>query len=144
MKIVIASDHAGFQLKSYLCETLGVDHGMADLGCHSEQPVDYPDYVAAMAKHLQDHPKDFGILICGSGVGMSIAANRYSHIRATLCHSAELAAASRDHNNANVLVLGARLLEFQEAKDIAHTFLSTPFSQDERHIRRLSKLGNNL
>jgi ribose 5-phosphate isomerase B len=140
-KIAIASDHAGVELKSalilYLEES---DIAAEDLGTHSKESVDYPDYANRMAEWLQKNPALKGILICGSGIGISIAANRHKHIRAALCTNAEMAKLSREHNNANVLCLGARFIDVDSAKTCVKAFLYTEF-EGGRHAARVEKLG---
>lgn len=138
-KIVIASDHAGFELKEKIKEILS-DHEIIDLGTNSEASVDYPDYAAKLADHLKSHPQMQGILICGSGIGISIAANRHSHIRAALCHNELTAKLSREHNNANVLVLGARIIPEEDVPQIIESFLNTKFLSG-RHENRVQKLS---
>lgn len=134
--IFIASDHAGASLAHHLCDflkPLGYD-----LKCFiPEQKVDYPDYAALLCKNMKE--EDRGILICGSGIGISIAANRFSHIRAALCSEPLSAKLSREHNDANVLCLGARLIGQDMAESILQTFLNTEF-EGGRHIVRIEKL----
>jgi ribose 5-phosphate isomerase B len=140
-KIVIASDHAGFELKASLKQSLQ-DEGyeVLDLGAHSTESVDYPDFAAALAGAIRDGEAERGILICGTGIGISIAANRHPGIRAALCHDTTGARLSRQHNDANVLVLGARMVGAEVAKDCVATFFSTPF-EGGRHSRRVEMLG---
>lgn len=137
-KVLIASDHAGFSLKKFLTSELTkLGFTVVDLGCDSaENSVDYPDYGQKLGKKLKG---EFGILICGSGVGISIAANRLKHIRAALCHNVKLAKLARSHNDANVLCLGARMLKDKSALTIAKVFLSEKF-EGGRHERRVIKL----
>ena len=137
-KIFIANDHAGFTLKKYILETLP-HFNIIDLGCHSEQPVDYPDFAQILCENIKD-ATSFGILICGSGIGMSIAANRYPNIRAALCHDIEYAKLAREHNNANVIALGARFLNPEDAVNMITCFLLTDFI-GARHINRVNKLS---
>ena len=140
-KIVIASDHAGFELKASLKQSLQ-DEGyeVLDLGAHNTESVDYPDFAAALAGAIRDGEAERGILICGTGIGISIAANRHPGIRAALCHDTTGARLSRQHNDANVLVLGARMVGAEVAKDCVATFFSTPF-EGGRHSRRVEMLG---
>lgn len=139
--IAIASDHSGFvlkhALKNYLRE-LGYEP--LDLGPDSEASVDYPDYAFKVADALKDGKAAKGILICGSGNGISIAANRALHVRCALCHSEETAKLSREHNDANVLAMGARIVDEATAKAMVKAFLSTPFAGG-RHEGRVSKLS---
>ena len=141
-KIVMASDHAACELKSYLKEALGQEgYEIIDLGTNdSSQSVDYPDKAYALAKSIKRKEADCGILLCGSGIGMSIAVNRYSFIRGALVHSEEYARLARQHNDANVLVLGGRFLDKEEAMKITKVFLTTDFEAG-RHERRIAKLG---
>jgi ribose 5-phosphate isomerase B len=138
MNILIASDHAGFELKSSLKQYLQ-DSGyrVEDLGASDDNRVDYPDYAHKLCEKLS--AQDVGILICGSGIGMSIAANRYKHVRAALCFNTEYAKLARMHNDANVLVLGARFTKSPEAIDMVKIFLNTQFEGD-RHQQRVDKL----
>lgn len=138
-KILIASDHAGFLLKKFLIQELTkLGYATLDLGCDSaEKSVDYPDYANKLGKKLQS---EFGILICGSGIGISIAANRFAHIRAALCHNTKSAKLSRAHNDANVLCLGARFVKDKSALAITKAFLTSKF-EGGRHELRVTKLG---
>lgn len=140
--IFIASDHAGLELKSTIAQALGKEGvSVNDLGPYSADSVDYPDYANLLAEAMKKQGEDaMGILICGSGVGISIAANRHSHIRAALCHNTEIAALSRQHNNANVLVLGARMTSEEEALEIVRVFFATEF-EGGRHALRVEKLS---
>lgn len=137
-KIYIASDHAGFELKSKLIELFS-DYDFIDLGPDSNNSVDYPDYAQAVSKAVLGDTASKGILLCGSGIGMSIAANRFNGIRAALCMNPELAALSRKHNNSNILVLAARFISEDEAKKIIQAWLDTDFEGD-RHLKRIEKI----
>jgi len=139
--IAMASDHGGYELKSILKDEL-VKTGwqVLDLGAHGPDSVDYPDYAHAMATALGDGQAERGVLICGTGIGISIAANRYAHIRAALVHDSFTARMSRQHNNANVLVLGGRVIGSEVAKDCLKSFLETEF-EGGRHASRLAKIG---
>lgn len=138
--VVIASDHAGLDLKAELAAYLGdLGYPITDLGPHTPASVDYPDYARAVALALRHHEARFGVLICGSGIGISIAANRYKGIRAALCHDVTSARLARQHNDANVLALGARLLGTAVAQECATVFLSTAF-EGGRHQNRIAKL----
>ncbi len=135
--ITIASDHAGFNLKEQIIEYLeNTDYKTEDMGCFSEESVDYPDYAEKLCKNLKNK---IGILICGSGIGMSIYANRFSNIRAALCLNEEMAILSRQHNNANILVLGARIIEPNIAIKCVDNFLTTNFLGG-KHQTRVDKL----
>ena len=139
--IVIASDHAGFALKQSLVEytnELGLQ--VEDLGTNSEESVDYPDFAARLACYMSKNKDTVGILICGSGIGMSIAANRFSFIRAALVRNTEDAVLCRQHNNANVLILGGRITNKDDARHILNAFLHTEFSGG-RHTARVEKLS---
>ncbi len=139
-KIFLSSDHGGFKLKEivkgYLIKSF-VD--CEDLGCNSLEPVDYPDYAKLLSEKLKNNDKFMGVLFCGTGIGISMAANRFSHIRAALCTSVEMASKSRKHNNANVLVLGGRILDDKLALDIVKEFLHTEFEAG-RHCLRVNKI----
>ena len=140
INIAIASDHVGYQLKSYIIHKLSSSNlKFLDYGCNQESSVDYPDYAYEVVKNLIKSKVQFGILICGTGIGMSIASNRYSDIRAALCHNVDLARLAREHNDANIICLGANLLTSNEAIDILHVFLNSEFTKG-RHIKRLKKL----
>ncbi|ACI98747.1 ribose 5-phosphate isomerase B [Rhodospirillum centenum] len=139
--IAIASDHAGYDLKASLKEMLeGEGRAVLDLGTDGRESVDYPDFADVIAAALKDGRAQRGILICGTGIGISIAANRHRHVRAALCHDITTARLSRQHNDANVLVLGARTTGIEVARDCAATFLATPY-EGGRHARRVAKLG---
>jgi ribose 5-phosphate isomerase B len=139
--IAIAADHGGFDLKTALVPILH-EHGLTvlDLGTTSHEAVDYPDVAATLAAALAEGRVSRGILICGTGIGISIAANRHPGIRAALCHDGLTARLARQHNDANVLALGGRLLGIETAKDCLAAFLTTPF-EGGRHARRVTKLG---
>ena len=139
-KIFLSSDHGGFELKTSVMNFLKEDnYDVEDLGCFSLESVDYPDYANLMAKNIKNNINSFGILFCGTGIGVSIAANRHSHIRAALCTSVEMASKSRKHNDANVLALGGRILNNLIIKDIVFQFLNTDF-EEGRHRLRVNKL----
>lgn len=140
MKVFIASDHAGFALKRAILQHLrskGVE--VEDLGTHSEDSVDYPDFAHALAGRVAEDPEACGILLCATGIGMSIAANRHRGVRAALCHDAYTAEMARRHNNANVLCMGGRVTGEAVAKQMVDIFLATPFDGG-RHHRRVAKL----
>lgn len=139
-KILIAADHGGFDLKEEIKNfTFKNEITWMDLGTNSTDSVDYPEFGYKMAKAIENGDADVGVLICGSGIGISIAANRYSHIRAALCTSPEMAELSRQHNNANVLALGARIISLETAIECVETFLNTVF-EGGRHAKRVEKL----
>ena len=136
MKIVIASDHGGYELKRVLFDKLkGDGYSVDDLGCHSTVSVDYPDFAERVCKKVIEEPQTRGILICGTGIGMSLAANRYTEIRAAVCCDEYSAQMSREHNNANVLCLGARVLGAGLAEKILDTWLVTEFAGGRHQIR---------
>ncbi len=137
MKIYIASDHAGFTLKNRIIAHFSKIN-LVDLGCDSKDNVDYPDYAHKLCLKIKNN-SDRGILICGSGVGMSIAANRHKNIRAALCFDAQLAELARRHNDANILVLGARFIEEVVAFECVNSFITTEFEQG-RHLIRVGKI----
>ena len=142
--IGIACDHAGFELKLPIIEALrGSGYEVLDFGCDNVDSVDYPDYAEKLAGAIEAGNCGFGILLCGSGIGMSIAANRHVGVRAALCCDEAVAELARLHNDANVLVLGARLLNRERACVIVSKFLGTNFSGIERHSRRLAKLNHD-
>ena len=134
--IYIASDHAGFKLKSHL---LNIFPNMADLGTKSDESVDYPDFAHKLTKEVLKNKRNIGILICGTGVGMSIAANRKKGIRAGIVNTAKIARLIRKHNDANVLVLPGRFMTINEAKKSVQAFISTKF-ESGRHKRRINKI----
>ncbi|MCL2674762.1 MAG: ribose 5-phosphate isomerase B [Defluviitaleaceae bacterium] len=138
--VAIANDHGGLALKPEILSYLNDNRfTVLDFGTNDTASVDYPDYAELVTSAVLSGKADAGILICGTGIGMSIAANRRKGIRAALCHNVFSAKSSRDHNNANILVMGARVIGSELALEITKTFLTEPFSQDERHIRRINK-----
>lgn len=140
--IAIAADHAGFELKETLKKTIAtLGYKVLDLGTNNTKSVDYPDFGYKLASEVSSGKVDFGVAICGSGVGISIAANRKPKVRAALCQSVEVAELSRKHNDANVLALGARIVDKKLAKDILTAFLKTEF-EGGRHEARVKKLGS--
>ena len=141
MKIAIASDHAGFWLKGQLLAILETDgHEIIDLGTNSTDPVDYPDYAAKIGGALISNEAERGILICGSGVGASIAANKIPGIRAGLCHDTYSAHQGVEHDDMNLICLGSRVIGLELASEIVRAFLGAEFSAEERHQRRFRKL----
>ncbi|MGN7678480.1 MAG: ribose 5-phosphate isomerase B [Anaplasma sp.] len=139
-KVFFASDHAGVELRLFLGSYLkDIGCGVEDFGCSADDAaVDYPDYVLDVVTHVSD--RSFGVLICGTGIGMSIAANRNKRIRAALCHDALFARLAREHNDANVLCFGSRYIGPEVAKSVLYTFLTTKFSGG-RHVKRVEKLS---
>lgn len=141
MKIALGSDHGGYQLKENLkkyLKELKVEY--QDFGCNSENPVDYPDVGFKIAIEVKNKNYDKGILICGTGIGMSIVANKIKGIRASLCHDVFSARYAREHNDANILTLGGRVIGSGLAKEIVKVWLNTDFSGEERHLKRLNKI----
>ena len=139
--IAIGSDHGGFALKQAIMKHLdGRGEGYKDFGAYSEASCDYPVYAKAVARAVAEGECDRGILICGTGIGVSITANKVPGIRAALCGDCFSASATRAHNDANILAMGARVVGEGLALMIVDTFLDTPFSGDERHIRRISMI----
>ena len=139
-KILIANDHAGFQMKQALIKKLINKIDFLDLGTSSLESVDYPDYAEKLSKEISSRKFDKGLLICGSGIGMSIVANRFKNIRAALCMTAEMSRLAREHNDANILVLGSRLISEEEAIKCLLVFIKTKF-EGGRHQTRLDKLN---
>lgn len=138
--MAVGADHAGFALKEYMKEYLDQpDLEVIDLGCDSVDSCDYPEFAHAVAQAVEKGTADAGILVCGTGIGMSMAANRHKNIRAALCCDVEQAKMSRAHNDANVLCLGGRFISQERAVAIADAFLSTPF-EGGRHKRRVDKI----
>ena len=139
--IAIACDHGGFAYKQTIMQHLA-DRQLAyrDFGTYTQDSCDYPDYAQPVAKAVASGECEKGILICGTGIGMSIAANKIRRIRAAVCGDAFSARATREHNDANILCMGARVISEAKALEITDIFLDTPFSGDERHSRRISKI----
>lgn len=141
MKIAIGADHGGFHLKTALVEYIKkLGHTVDDLGTYSKEPADYPDYARAVAQAVVDKKAERGILICGSGVGAGVAANKFPGIRAAVCHDTFSAHQGVEDDDMNVLCLGARVVGPELAKEIVRVYLSASFSGAERHVRRLAKV----
>ncbi|MBI2422000.1 MAG: ribose 5-phosphate isomerase B [Candidatus Hydrogenedentes bacterium] len=147
MKIAFGCDHAGFEapepfyapeIVRYM-ESLG--HEVANCGTHGPDSVDYPDFANAVSAKVLSGECVYGVLLCGTGMGISIAANRHKGIRAAACVTPEMVSLARDHNNANVLCLGRRISSLKECLRLVEIFFSTPFSNGERHVRRIQKMG---
>ncbi len=141
MRIALAADHAGFELKEKIAgylEAKGFE--VMDLGTDDEEPVDYPDFARALGKVLQEEKAERGILVCGSGVGACVAANKMSNVRAGLCHDTYSAHQGVEHDDINVLCLGARVIGEELAKELVSAFLSARFTGEERHVQRLAKI----
>jgi len=141
MKIVIGSDHAGFQLKNAMGDVIrALGHSVLDVGAFNENPSDYPDFAAAVGRAVLERSAERGVLICGSGVGASVAANKLKGIRAAVCHDSYSAHQGVEHDDMNVLVLGSRIVGVKLAEDLVKAFLSATFTNEERHKRRLAKV----
>lgn len=141
MRIAVGSDHAGYALKEHLASWLAESgHAVYDLGTHSTDPVDYPDYAAAVGQAVLDGRADRGIVICGSGAGASIAANKLQGIRAGVAHDTYSAHQMVEHDDANVLCLGSRVIGQALAEDLVSTFIAAKFKREDRYVRRLDKI----
>ena len=141
MRVVAASDHAGYELKTLLVRLIEQrGHTVSDLGTHGTAPVDYPDFATAVGRAVRTAQADRGILICGSGVGASVAANKIPGIRAGLCHDVYSAHQAVEHDDMNVLVLGGRVVGPALAAELVDAFLGARFSGEARHVRRLAKI----
>src|SRR5438105_14390453 len=142
MKIVIGSDHAGFELKNAMGDVLrGLGHAVLDIGAFNEYPSDYPDFAEGVGRAVLDRKAERGVLICGSGVGASVAANKLVGIRAAVCHDTYSAHQGVEHDDMNVLVLGARVIGSALALELVRGFVAARFSGEERHLRRLAKVN---
>jgi ribose 5-phosphate isomerase B len=142
MRISIGADHAGFEMKKMLIEFMEkLGHTVHDVGTFEpDKPDDYPDYATLVAEDIRSGGAERGLLVCGSGVGVSVAANKYKGIRAAMCHDHYSAHQGVEHDDMNVLVLGARIVGPMMAQDATEAFLSATFSGEERHVRRLNKV----
>ena len=141
MRIVLGSDHAGFEMKQQLFDYVrGLGHEILDVGTNSPSPSDYPDFAEAMAVVIRNNQAERGILICGSGVGASVAANKIPGIRAAVCHDCYSAHQGVEHDDMNILVLGSRVIAVNLARDLVKHFLDARFSGEERHLRRIGKI----
>lgn len=142
--VFIGSDHAGFKAKEELKPYLqGKGFEVTDLGCFSEEPVDYPDVAREVGEKVVEHRDAFGVLICGSGIGVCMAVNKFKEVRAVNAITEQQAEMSRQHNNANVLTMGARLMDTALMKKVVDKFFATGFENDvERHVRRVEKLSH--
>jgi ribose 5-phosphate isomerase B len=141
MRLAIGSDHAGFDLKNTLATFLReLGHELTDVGTHDTRPVDYPDFAEALGRAVLDGRAERGVLICGSGVGASVAANKLAGIRAGLCHDTYSAHQGVEHDDMNVVVLGARVIGVELAKELVGAFVRAKFTGEDRHVRRLNKV----
>jgi RpiB/LacA/LacB family sugar-phosphate isomerase len=142
MRIAIGADHAGFDMKICLIQHLeALGHTVLDLGTDSRDPVDYPDFAEAVARALLEGQADRGLLVCGSGVGATVAANKFRGIRAGLCHDTYSAHQGVEHDDINLLVLGSRVIGTELARELVTAFVNARFSGEERHRRRLAKVA---
>jgi ribose 5-phosphate isomerase B len=138
---VIGSDHAGFALKNSVGDVLrSLGHQVLDVGAFNENPSDYPDFAEAVGRAVLDGKAERGVLICGSGVGASVAANKLMGIRAAVCHDTYSAHQGVEHDDMNVLVLGSRVIGVKLAEDVVKAFLGAKFTNEERHVRRIAKI----
>ena len=141
MKIVIGSDHAGFKLKNTMGDVVrSLGHSVLDVGAFNENPSDYPDFAEAVGRAVLDGRSERGVLICGSGIGASVAANKLIGIRAGICHDTYSGHQGVEHDNMNVLVMGSRVVGEKLAEDVVKAFLAANFTNEERHVRRLTKI----
>ena len=141
MRVAIAADHAGYELKEQLAKAVAAaGHAVTDLGTHSDDPVDYPQYAAAVARAVVSGKAERGIVVCGSGAGASIAANKVRGIRCALTHDTYSAHQAVEHDDANVIALGSRVIGPALAIEIAQAFLRASFSKAERHVRRVEQI----
>jgi RpiB/LacA/LacB family sugar-phosphate isomerase len=141
MRVAIGSDHAGYELKQVLAAYMKeLGHDVKDMGTHSTDPVDYPDFAEAVSREIVEGRADRGIILCGSGVGASVVANKVPGIRAGISHDTYSAHQGVEHDDVNVLVVGARIVGVELAKEITRAFLAAEFSKEERHRRRLDKV----
>jgi ribose 5-phosphate isomerase B len=141
MKIVIGSDHAGFQLKVAMGDLLrSMNQEVLDVGAFNENPSDYPDFAEAVGRAILDRKAERGVLICGSGVGASVAANKLTGIRAAVCHDTYSAHQGVEHDDMNVLVFGSRIIGVKLAEDLVKAYLAAKFTNEDRHVRRLAKV----
>ena len=139
MRLGFASDHRGYKLKNELMKFFEGEYGLLDVGTYSEESCDYPDYAKALCKKVLDKEVDFGVAICGSGIGISIECNKVKGIRCAKVDSVEDAVATRNDNDANIVAFGEKM-EFAKAVEIIETFVNTPFSDLEKHNRRINKI----
>src|SRR5882762_1740197 len=142
MKLALGADHAGFQLKVAMGDVLrSLGHDVLDVGAFNENPSDYPDFAEAVGRAVLDGKAERGVLICGSGVGASVAANKLVGIRAAVCHDSYSAHQGVEHDDMNVLVLGSRIVGVKLAEDLVKAYLGAQFTNEERHKRRLAKIA---
>jgi ribose 5-phosphate isomerase B len=141
MRIVLGSDHAGFALKGKMGDVVrALGHDVLDVGAFNENPSDYPDFAELVAHAIAEGKSDRGVLVCGSGVGVSVAANKIYGIRAAVCHDTYSAHQGVEHDDMNILVLGSRIIGEKLAEDLVKSFLGAKFTNEARHVRRLNKV----
>ena len=143
MKILIGNDHAGYSLKLSIIKNLEDKYEFFDKGSYSDESVDYPDYASIIAKEIQSEKGDLGILICGTGNGVCMTANKFKRIRAVICWNEEIAKLAKQHNNANIICLPSRFIKVEEAMKIIESFIFEKF-EGGRHERRIKKINENL
>ena len=143
MKILIGNDHAGYSLKLSIIKNLESKYEFFDKGSNSDESVDYPDYASIIAKEIQSEKGDLGILICGTGNGVCMTANKFKGIRAVICWNKEIAKLAKKHNNANIICIPSRFIKVEEAIKIIETFILEKF-EGGRHERRIKKINENL
>lgn len=141
MNVAVGADHAGYEMKNFLKRILSENgHNVIDVGTHSEEAVDYPDFAAAVAEAVRGGDAERGVIVCGSGVGACVAANKVNGVRAGLCHDTYSARQGVEHDDVNVLCVGARIIGTELAREILLSFMAAVFSNEERHVRRLKKV----
>ena len=143
MKILIGNDHAGYSLKLSIIKNLEDKYEFFDKGSYSDESVDYPDYASIIAKEIQSEKGDLGILICGTGNGVCMTANKFKRIRAVMCWNEEIAKLAKQHNNANIICIPSRFIKVEEAMKIIESFILEKF-EGGRHERRIKKINENL
>lgn len=143
MKILIGNDHAGYSLKLSIIKNLEDKYEFFDKGSYSDESVDYPDYASTIAKEIQSEKGDLGILICGTGNGVCMTANKFKRIRAVICWNEEIAKLAKQHNNANIICIPSRFIKVEEAMKIIESFILEKF-EGGRHERRIKKINENL
>ena len=143
MKILIGNDHAGYTLKLSIIKNLEDKYEFFDKGSYSDESVDYPDYASIIAKEIQSEKGDLGIIICGTGNGVCMTANKFKGIRAAICWNEEIAKLARQHNNANIICIPSRFIKVEEAMKIIESFILEKF-EGGRHERRIKKINENL
>ena len=143
MKILIGNDHAGYSLKLSIIKNLEDKYEFFDKGSYSDESVDYPDYASIIAKEIQSEKGDLGIIICGTGNGVCMTANKFKGIRAVICFNEEIAKLAKQHNNANIICIPSRFIKVEEAMKIIESFILEKF-EGGRHERRIKKINENL